>query len=151
VLCIGYSDNHQYHNAKELQNAGASIMIEEKDLTPDNLGAAIKKIISDKVLKDMTGKAKQTGKPDASKIVVDNIYEMVNEKGNVSSIYSNTDINAVIAFCAKSQVLDSAKEIGLRDYFKLVEVFHKKIVAAISISSKTEIPKNNTVEEPKEV
>lgn len=71
--------NHQYYNAKTLQDAGASIFIDEKYLTADYLGTVLKKIMSKEVLEDMSEKAKLCGMPAASGIVVDNIYELVNK------------------------------------------------------------------------
>lgn len=71
--------NHQYYNAQALQNAGASILIDEKNLTPEYLVRVINKIINTEVLKDMSEKAKLAGMPGASRIVVDNIYELVNK------------------------------------------------------------------------
>lgn len=41
------AENHQYHNAMTLVNAGAAVCIEEKDLSGDTLWAAIKDITAD--------------------------------------------------------------------------------------------------------
>lgn len=40
--------NHQYYNGMVLQNAGAAIVIEQKDFTPERLIAEVKSLLSDK-------------------------------------------------------------------------------------------------------
>lgn len=42
------AENHQYHNAMTLKRIGASEIIEEKDLTAENLIEVVKKLICDK-------------------------------------------------------------------------------------------------------
>lgn len=42
------AENHQFKNAAVLANAGAAVLIEEKDLTPERLIGEIKTLISDK-------------------------------------------------------------------------------------------------------
>lgn len=41
------ANNHQYHNAKELENAGVINLLEEKDITKDKLGEEINKLLND--------------------------------------------------------------------------------------------------------
>ena len=42
------ADNHQYKNAKVLADAGAAMLIEEKDLTEESITAAVEQLYSDK-------------------------------------------------------------------------------------------------------
>lgn len=42
------AENHQYHNGMVLQNAGAGIVIEEKDLGEDRLVREVEKLLSDR-------------------------------------------------------------------------------------------------------
>ena len=42
------AENHQYHNAMVLANAGAAVVIEEKDLTGDKLSETFRELTNDK-------------------------------------------------------------------------------------------------------
>ena len=42
------AENHQFHNAKALVNQNAAVMIEEKDLTGENLWETVREILEDK-------------------------------------------------------------------------------------------------------
>lgn len=42
------AENHQYYNAKTIEDTGAGIIIEEKDLTKESLENAIKEMLNDK-------------------------------------------------------------------------------------------------------
>ena len=56
------AENHQYFNAKTLENVGAGIIIEEKDLTKEKLEKAIEDIIfDDEKLEAMAKNAKSVG------------------------------------------------------------------------------------------
>jgi len=72
--------NHQYHNAKVLQEYGAALLIEDEKLDCKNLSLAIKELLDRSKLKNMAEKAKDLGKPDASKLIVENMYELLNIK-----------------------------------------------------------------------
>jgi UDP-N-acetylglucosamine--N-acetylmuramyl-(pentapeptide) pyrophosphoryl-undecaprenol N-acetylglucosamine transferase len=72
------ADNHQVLNAGSLSDEGAAEMLIEKDLSG--------KILSDKIkyyaahpaeLADMSARAKQFGKPDAAKNIVDDCYRLL--------------------------------------------------------------------------
>lgn len=69
--------NHQYHNAKSVADAGAAIIVEEKDLQ-ENIGLLaekVKELLKDKeTLKNMSAKAKEIAKIDATDIIYQNIY-----------------------------------------------------------------------------
>lgn len=72
------AENHQYYNAKTLENVGAGIIIEEKDLTVDSLINKINELINDKEkLFNMGKNAKKLGKPDAIKKVEEEINKLV--------------------------------------------------------------------------
>ena len=60
------AENHQYFNAKTLQDAGAGVILEEKDLTKELLLDTINNLIADKAkLDEMRKNAKATGNPQA--------------------------------------------------------------------------------------
>ena len=50
------TENHQFHNAMALVNKGAAVIIEDKDLTGETLGAEINKLMHDKELLNSIGK-----------------------------------------------------------------------------------------------
>ncbi len=73
--------NHQLKNAKTLFDAGAAILLEERDLTKNKLLMSITQLISNKnLLNKMSTASKNLGKPNATKSIVDNIMEI---KSNV--------------------------------------------------------------------
>jgi UDP-N-acetylglucosamine--N-acetylmuramyl-(pentapeptide) pyrophosphoryl-undecaprenol N-acetylglucosamine transferase len=52
------AENHQYHNGMVLQNAGAGIVIEEKDLTEEKFVGAVRDYLDDPAkLKECSEKA----------------------------------------------------------------------------------------------
>ena len=70
--------NHQMKNAKTLYQAGASILIEEKDLNTNKLFKNINYLINNKkTLKKMSIAAKVLGKPHATKKITDHVIDMV--------------------------------------------------------------------------
>ncbi len=70
------ADNHQVFNAQELVNHGASIMIEEKDLTHEGLSTAITELIHhrEKLIR-MEQAAGMLGKPHATRDIVEYCIE----------------------------------------------------------------------------
>ena len=69
--------NHQLKNAKTLCDAGAAILLEEKNLTANKLAMTITKLISNKKkLIKMSVASKSLGKPNATKSIVDHIMEI---------------------------------------------------------------------------
>ena len=71
--------NHQYKNAKVLSDKGASIIVEEKDLTSENLIKNIDEIMSNKEKYDiMKKKSKELGVKDSAT----KIYEIIKELKN---------------------------------------------------------------------
>lgn len=68
--------NHQYENAKSLESAGAALLIEDKEASPEKIASALN-ILNDKDrLKDMKEAAKRLGKPRAAAQIVDEIYKI---------------------------------------------------------------------------
>jgi UDP-N-acetylglucosamine--N-acetylmuramyl-(pentapeptide) pyrophosphoryl-undecaprenol N-acetylglucosamine transferase len=69
--------NHQLKNAKTLYEAGASFLIEEKDLDSNSLFKNINHLINNKTtLDEMSSASKNLGKPNATKKIVDCLMEL---------------------------------------------------------------------------
>ena len=69
--------NHQLKNAKTLFDAGAGIIIEEKNLNSKKLLNTINKLLYDeKQLNKMSIASKNLGSPNATQNIVDNILEV---------------------------------------------------------------------------
>lgn len=81
VIFIPYpfaADNHQAVNAKTLANAGAAEMILEKDLCTKLLTRRIEYYAAHPdALSAMAAKAKQMGRPEAAKAIVDDCYRLI--------------------------------------------------------------------------
>ena len=71
--------NHQFENAKILEEEGASVLIEDKDATPEKLAAALTKLLDEDKLNMMSQNARKLGKPEASKEIVDELYKLAGE------------------------------------------------------------------------
>ncbi len=70
--------NHQMKNAETLHQAGASFLIEEKDLDSNKLFKNINYLINNKnILEEMSLAAKSLGKPNATKKITDHVINMV--------------------------------------------------------------------------
>jgi UDP-N-acetylglucosamine--N-acetylmuramyl-(pentapeptide) pyrophosphoryl-undecaprenol N-acetylglucosamine transferase len=66
------ADDHQRRNAEAMQNAGAAVMLEERDLTPAKLADTIAGLLSDPVkLKAMSGKARGMAHPNATREIAE--------------------------------------------------------------------------------
>ena len=73
------TDNHQYKNAKVVENEGAAVVIEEKDLTPELLEKTVLELLGDKTrLEQMQKNARKLAINDTH----DRIYKIVNELVN---------------------------------------------------------------------
>lgn len=71
------TDDHQLHNALSMVNAGAAILIEEKDLTPQKFSTDIAEVLSDpEKLKRMAVAARKLGKPEAGSRLAKLILQM---------------------------------------------------------------------------
>lgn len=75
------ADDHQRLNAIELVNAGAAIMLEQKDITPEILAETIISLKRDpKRLKSMAEQAGKIAKPEAAREIMDFIISAVKGK-----------------------------------------------------------------------
>jgi len=70
---------HQERNAKILEKAGAAILLKNEELSPDYLLSIIRKLLSEKgEMESIAEAARNLSSPEASKIIVDIIYEILN-------------------------------------------------------------------------
>jgi UDP-N-acetylglucosamine--N-acetylmuramyl-(pentapeptide) pyrophosphoryl-undecaprenol N-acetylglucosamine transferase len=75
------ADNHQVMNARSLVDAGAAVMIEEKDLTGDLLAREIRAILSDRERREaMARAAGRLGSPQAAGEIVDVCTQLVSAR-----------------------------------------------------------------------
>ncbi len=75
------ADNHQVKNARSLVDAGAAVMIEEKDLTGEVLAHEIRRILqSPETRESMARSAGRLGSPQAAKEIADVCAEMVRRR-----------------------------------------------------------------------
>ena len=69
--------NHQLLNAKFMEKSGASVVIEEKELTEEYLTLKIDEIIKNNRIKSMSDASAKIAKPDAAKEIVEQLYSLV--------------------------------------------------------------------------
>jgi len=69
--------NHQYYNAKFVESHGAARLIKDEDASSDRLAKEIESLLDREQLGDMGNKAREIAKPDASSVVVKNLYEIL--------------------------------------------------------------------------
>jgi UDP-N-acetylglucosamine--N-acetylmuramyl-(pentapeptide) pyrophosphoryl-undecaprenol N-acetylglucosamine transferase len=75
------ADNHQFHNAKSLVDAGAAVMIEERDLTGELLAHEIRAILSTPERREQMARAAgRLGSPQAAKEIADVCTELVRRR-----------------------------------------------------------------------
>jgi len=68
------TDDHQRKNAKVLADAGAAVLIDEKDLSPESLGEAAGTILADAARRQaMSGAMSGFARPDAAARIVDRV------------------------------------------------------------------------------
>jgi UDP-N-acetylglucosamine--N-acetylmuramyl-(pentapeptide) pyrophosphoryl-undecaprenol N-acetylglucosamine transferase len=71
---------HQLANARVFEEAGAAVVIEEKDLSPDSLAAAVRRLLGDSAaLVRMGRRARSLAVPDAAGRLVDLLFEAERE------------------------------------------------------------------------
>lgn len=74
-----HKDRQQYYNAVHLEKAGAAIIIEQKDFTPESLFNALQPLVADRQkLLEMAIKARAMASPLAAKRVAEVIVEEAN-------------------------------------------------------------------------
>jgi len=71
--------NHQLENAKILESGNAAVLIEDKDATPEVLATALTNLLDEDKLNKMAANAKKLGKPEASRKIVDELYNLAGE------------------------------------------------------------------------
>ena len=77
------ADNHQSLNARTLESAGAAEVIEQKDLTADILANRINFYAANRQkLAGMSRRARAFGKPEAARVIVDDIYGLLAQQSN---------------------------------------------------------------------
>ncbi|MDR1755286.1 MAG: undecaprenyldiphospho-muramoylpentapeptide beta-N-acetylglucosaminyltransferase [Eubacterium sp.] len=74
----GAAENHQYYNALSMAKAGACRLIEDKDLTPENLLSAVKGLYDDKnMLAEMEKNTARLYTYNSADIIMDEILNLV--------------------------------------------------------------------------
>lgn len=75
------ANNHQYYNAKDLDNDNLGIMIEEKDLTGDILYKKVKELLSDGSIeyKKILSNLKKNKNIESSKVIYEEIVKLVED------------------------------------------------------------------------
>ena len=70
--------NHQYHNAQAMVEAGASVLIQEKDLTGERLIQEVEQLISHpEQLRELGKNAGKTGYLDASQRIYEELMKLL--------------------------------------------------------------------------
>lgn len=74
------AENHQYHNAMVLENAGAALVIEEKDLTGERLTTQVQRLWSDRAaLKELSKNAAKMAITDANDRIYSEIMALLHQ------------------------------------------------------------------------
>jgi len=77
------TDNHQYKNAKVLADAGAACLIEEKELTPQSICAAVEEIYSNpQKAESMKAKIVDFARDDVAELIYGEIEKLLAEYKN---------------------------------------------------------------------
>lgn len=70
------TNDHQLANARALERAGASIVVEDRDAAPDNLSRALTNALHKDKLKEMSSHARSLGRPGAAAQIVDQLSKL---------------------------------------------------------------------------
>ncbi|MFI5323328.1 MAG: undecaprenyldiphospho-muramoylpentapeptide beta-N-acetylglucosaminyltransferase [Thermodesulfobacteriota bacterium] len=73
------TNNHQLENARVLESAGAAAVIEDREADPENLFRALTNLLHMDKLNVMASKALVLGRPDAARVIVDEISRLAGE------------------------------------------------------------------------
>jgi UDP-N-acetylglucosamine--N-acetylmuramyl-(pentapeptide) pyrophosphoryl-undecaprenol N-acetylglucosamine transferase len=68
-------DDHQTTNARYLADAGAGVLVQQRDLTPEALAGLLREFSRDRLLA-MATEARALGKPDATRVVAEACMEL---------------------------------------------------------------------------
>ncbi len=72
------AENHQYHNAMQLQRLGAAVVVEEKELTGEGLVGIVDHLTGDPAgLMEMGMKARALAQPDSLRRICDNLDKLL--------------------------------------------------------------------------
>ncbi len=75
------AENHQYHNAMQLQKLGAAVVAEEKDLTGEKLIEIVDRLTRDPaLLMEMGAKARALAQPDALPQICDSLGTLMKKQ-----------------------------------------------------------------------
>lgn len=75
------AENHQYHNAMQLQKLGAAVVVEEKDLTGEGLIEIVDRLTGDPAgLMEMGMKARALAQPDSLQKICDQLDKLLENK-----------------------------------------------------------------------
>lgn len=69
------AENHQYYNAKSLSDAGAAVLVEDKNLVGNFLNVVSSLIFDDEKLKTFSNKVKQFSKPESATLIAKRAIE----------------------------------------------------------------------------
>jgi UDP-N-acetylglucosamine--N-acetylmuramyl-(pentapeptide) pyrophosphoryl-undecaprenol N-acetylglucosamine transferase len=71
------ADDHQRKNARVLADAGAAVVVDERDLTPARLAAAVDELLADRTrLERMATAMRAFARPDAASLIVDRLLAL---------------------------------------------------------------------------
>lgn len=73
------ANNHQLENARVLERSGAAVIVEDREAGPENLYAALTKLLHRDKLTKMASNARSLGKPDAAAVIVNEISRLAGE------------------------------------------------------------------------
>lgn len=75
------AENHQYHNAMQLQKLGAAVVVEEKDLTGEGLIEIVDRLTKDPAgLMEMGMKARALAQPDSLQKICDQLDKLLENR-----------------------------------------------------------------------
>ena len=75
------AENHQEHNARALEAAGAARMILNKDLTSERLGAVLTELLSDDdKLTAMAEASRSMGRPEAAADIAEMVLDLASHR-----------------------------------------------------------------------
>jgi UDP-N-acetylglucosamine--N-acetylmuramyl-(pentapeptide) pyrophosphoryl-undecaprenol N-acetylglucosamine transferase len=70
--------DHQTHNARVMEESGASLLLPQSDLTPQSLGRVVSRILEDhSARKEMAQRALARGRPHAARDIVSNLLTLI--------------------------------------------------------------------------
>ena len=72
------ANNHQYYNAKEIEESGCGIMLEEKNLTKETLESTIDKILDNNNYQKIKDNLNKNNIIDSSELIYNKIKEILN-------------------------------------------------------------------------